>query len=106
MANTRKITDEQVVAAYLVERIEEYAVSDRTDPKVKSFDYAYKRGLRGDVKFLDHQEQAYASDQVHLFSHADFCIIAARGAKWQRQKRRQAEQHFGRSTFQNGLRAA
>jgi len=28
------------------------------------------------------------ADQVNLFSHADFCIIFAKGAQWQRQERK------------------
>jgi hypothetical protein len=47
-----------------------------------------------------------ASGQLHLFSHADFCIIAARGEKWQKQKRKQVERYIGRNIFHNGQRVA
>ncbi|TKJ37408.1 MAG: hypothetical protein CEE38_07860 [Planctomycetes bacterium B3_Pla] len=58
MANTRKISDEQVVAAYLVKRIEKYAYFDRGSPKVKSFDYASRSWRRKGGEFLDHLEKA------------------------------------------------
>lgn len=56
MANIRKISDEQVVAAYLLTRIKKYAYFDWAN--AKSFDYASNRGWKGNAKYIDHYYEA------------------------------------------------